>query len=169
MTVRVSKRSQIRFRCCITARSANIITLKRELANQRWMAVDCCEESKLKFFCMHAISEFKKGAYGTLAPTLKFDLPPTAGSKSIDLTCVFVARVAFDEMGHRLGQGGGHYDRRLSEASPTILSVGLACDCQILDRLPIAEHGVPVGMILTPARATNDSGKLQGGFSAPTA
>ncbi|MCG9598307.1 5-formyltetrahydrofolate cyclo-ligase [Vibrio sp. Isolate25] len=61
--------------------------------------------------------------------------------------------VAFDHHGHRLGMGGGYYDRTLepwfhhkSGAKP----IGLAHDCQQVDKLPVESWDVPLPKIVTP-------------------
>lgn len=64
---------------------------------------------------------------------------------------LFVPLVGFDANGGRLGQGGGHYDRWL-EAHPARLPLGLAWDCQLVDRLPHEPHDRPLHAVITPTR-----------------
>ena len=64
---------------------------------------------------------------------------------------LFVPLVGFDENGGRLGQGAGHYDRWL-EAHPETLAIGLAWDCQLVDKLPMEPHDRPMAAIITPTR-----------------
>ena len=61
---------------------------------------------------------------------------------------VLVPGLAFTETGHRLGFGGGYYDRFLETHDGA--SIGLAYDWQVVDFLPVASHDVPVGFIATP-------------------
>ncbi|MFN2100869.1 5-formyltetrahydrofolate cyclo-ligase [Altererythrobacter sp. MF3-039] len=59
--------------------------------------------------------------------------------------------VGFTERGERLGQGGGFYDRWLSDHADTI-AIGMAWDCQLVEELPIEEHDQPLRAIVTPTR-----------------
>ena len=65
-----------------------------------------------------------------------------------DIDVVFTPLVAFDDAGHRLGMGGGFYDRSL--ASYQGLVVGLAHDCQQHPALPVASWDKPLSLIVTP-------------------
>ncbi len=69
------------------------------------------------------------------------------------LDVMMVPLVAFDQTGHRLGMGGGFYDRTLQNwRQHGFLPVGLAHDCQQVERLPVAEWDVPLPAVLTPSR-----------------
>ena len=64
---------------------------------------------------------------------------------------VVVPLVGFTSEGHRLGQGGGHYDRWL-EAHPHVPAVGLAWDVQQAEELPTEPHDRTLAAIITPTR-----------------
>ncbi|WP_340587865.1 5-formyltetrahydrofolate cyclo-ligase [Erythrobacter alti] len=64
---------------------------------------------------------------------------------------LFVPVVGFTEDGHRLGQGGGFYDRYLA-AHPDTIALGLAWDVQKVDELPTEEHDMRLTAIITPTR-----------------
>ena len=49
---------------------------------------------------------------------------------------VIAPGLAFDDRGHRLGRGGGFYDRFLKRIRQTATTVGLAYDAQIVPRRP---------------------------------
>lgn len=72
--------------------------------------------------------------------------------------------VVFDRYGHRLGYGGGYYDRFLARSAPQALRVGLAYSCQVVDRIPALPHDIPMDLVITeqevlrwprPLNATN--------------
>ena len=64
------------------------------------------------------------------------------------LDLLIVPGVAFDAQGHRLGRGGGYYDRFLAALPADIPRVGLAFRCQRVPRLPRAPHDQPVTTVL---------------------
>ena len=71
----------------------------------------------------------------------------------IDL--VVVPGLAFDAHGHRLGRGGGYYDRFLSKLKRSATSIGLAFDVQMIDQVPINQDDVSVKVVVTDRRVTN--------------
>lgn len=73
------------------------------------------------------------------------------------LDAVFTPLVAFDPAGHRLGMGGGFYDRSFAYLlrhrrwlRPRL--IGLAYDFQYRDRLPAQSWDVPLHAIVTDRR-----------------
>ncbi len=62
----------------------------------------------------------------------------------IDL--VVVPGLAFDRRGHRIGWGGGYYDRFLAQVQA--VKIGLCYDALVLDRIPGEPHDVPVDMVV---------------------
>ena len=50
--------------------------------------------------------------------------------------------LGFDMKGHRLGRGGGYYDRLLCGA--TGMKTGIGYDCQIFDAIPCEPHDIEV-------------------------
>lgn len=77
---------------------------------------------------------------------------------SLDL--VFVPLVAFDREGHRLGMGGGYYDRtfafkanRSHLKGPTL--VGLAHEFQMQSELPVMPWDIPLDAVITEAAIYN--------------
>ncbi len=87
--------------------------------------------------------------HGLRAPR---DSRPTLPSV-IDL--VVVPGLAFDTRGHRLGRGGGYYDRFLKRLRRAAAIVGLAFDQQIIDEVPAHECDVSVGIVVTDRRVTH--------------
>ena len=58
--------------------------------------------------------------------------------------------VAFDRRGHRIGYGGGFYDRFLLEVRPDALRTGICFSLQLVDDdLPGASFDLPVDVIVT--------------------
>jgi 5-formyltetrahydrofolate cyclo-ligase len=78
-------------------------------------------------------------------------LQPLADAEPAELALVIVPLIAFTPDGHRLGQGGGHYDRWCA-AHPLIPAIGLAWDSQRVDKLPVEDHDHPLDAVITPTR-----------------
>ncbi len=72
------------------------------------------------------------------------------------LDVVLMPLVGFDEQGHRLGMGGGFYDRTLAFAAdahgPRPTLVGVAHACQQVERLPHQPWDVNLDMIVSDQR-----------------
>lgn len=62
---------------------------------------------------------------------------------------VVVPGLGFSPSGYRIGRGMGFYDRFLAQPSFVGVSCGLAFELQVLQQLPILEHDVPLGMLVT--------------------
>ena len=65
----------------------------------------------------------------------------------IDL--VVVPGLGFTPTGFRIGRGMGFYDRFLAQPEFVGLSCGLAFEEQVVPALPVLDHDVPLGMLVT--------------------
>lgn len=63
---------------------------------------------------------------------------------------VLVPAVAVDRVGHRLGRGGGSYDRVLTRVAGHVPVVALLHDGELVDRVPVEAHDRPVSHAVTP-------------------
>ena len=59
---------------------------------------------------------------------------------------VVVPGLAFDRRGHRIGWGGGYYDRFLAQVQA--VKIGLCYDELVLDCIPGEPHDVPVDVVV---------------------
>ncbi|MEE9253872.1 MAG: 5-formyltetrahydrofolate cyclo-ligase [Pseudomonadales bacterium] len=77
------------------------------------------------------------------------------------LDVVLVPLVAFDERGHRLGMGGGFYDRSLefAQAFRRPWLVGLAHGCQRTRSLPADAWDIPLDAIATDTEILRMAGR----------
>jgi 5-formyltetrahydrofolate cyclo-ligase len=66
---------------------------------------------------------------------------------------VLVPGVAFDRDGHRIGYGGGYYDRLLPLLRADTHRVAGAFELQLVDHVPAAPHDVTVDAVVTEARS----------------
>jgi 5-formyltetrahydrofolate cyclo-ligase len=63
---------------------------------------------------------------------------------------VVVPALAVDHEGRRLGRGGGSYDRALARVGPSILTVALLYQGELLGEVPVSEHDQPVRAAALP-------------------
>ena len=73
---------------------------------------------------------------------------PAASAPEVRPDVLLVPLLAFDARGHRLGYGGGFYDRTLA-ALETKLAIGVAYAGQESEALPIHERDHPLDMVVT--------------------
>lgn len=79
---------------------------------------------------------------------------PAATSQAVEPDVLLVPLLAFDRQGHRLGYGGGFYDRtlrRLRTRKP-ISAIGVAFDEQEIDVVPYLDYDESLDWVLTPSR-----------------
>lgn len=93
-------------------------------------------------------ADLKPGAYGILEP----DRSRTGTVDWRTIQVVVLPALAFDLRGYRLGRGGAYYDRSLRSLAPHARRIGLAFECQIVERLPAERHDVPVHRVVTEER-----------------
>ena len=81
--------------------------------------------------------------YGPREPSARIAVDP----KMVDV--VVTPGLAFDRRGHRLGYGGGYYDRYLATLEGTAHRVGVAFSLQLVDRVPDEPGDQRVDLIVT--------------------
>jgi 5-formyltetrahydrofolate cyclo-ligase len=64
---------------------------------------------------------------------------------------VLVPLAAFDRLGHRIGYGGGYYDRSLAQLrlGADRLAIGVGFSVQEIPAIPALAHDVPLDLVLT--------------------
>ncbi|AAU37082.1 unknown [[Mannheimia] succiniciproducens MBEL55E] len=88
----------------------------------------------------------EKNAFGILQP--KLDVRNVLPLNQLDI--IFTPLVAFDKSANRLGMGGGFYDRTLQNwQNKSFLPVGLAHQCQQVEKLPVESWDIPLYDILS--------------------
>jgi 5-formyltetrahydrofolate cyclo-ligase len=90
-------------------------------------------------------ADLAPGWRGVREPRVSDRLPARPDRVQVAL----VPGVAFDREGHRLGYGGGHFDRLLARLRPGTPKIGVAFAVQVLDRVPAVAHDVPVDVLVT--------------------
>ncbi|WP_173933438.1 5-formyltetrahydrofolate cyclo-ligase [Chelativorans sp. Marseille-P2723] len=77
---------------------------------------------------------------------------PDEAAAVVEPYLMLVPLVAFDQRGHRIGYGAGYYDRAIAHLKANGHAhrlVGIAFDCQEVERVPDEPHDVVIPEILT--------------------
>jgi 5-formyltetrahydrofolate cyclo-ligase len=83
---------------------------------------------------------------GLLEPTE----PPRGPAAVTSADLVIVPALAVDRGGHRLGRGGGSYDRALARVGAAVPTVALIYDGELLDEVPAGSRDQRVRMVARP-------------------
>jgi 5-formyltetrahydrofolate cyclo-ligase len=78
-----------------------------------------------------------------------------AEGPSVTPDALLVPLVGFGPAGHRLGFGGGYYDRTLPELNPRPLTIGLGFEAGRLDEFQAEPHDQRMDVIITEAGVFN--------------
>ena len=115
--------------------------LERALADGKRVAVPKVIGDEMRFIWMEDLTRVEKGYAGIPEP---IDDEPVADDPT---ALVLMPGLAFDPQGHRIGYGGGFYDKFLS-AEPNHPTVALCYEFQIVEQLPTEQYDIPVDLVL---------------------
>ena len=116
--------------------------LEQAIRDGKKVAVPKCYDRDMKFIY---ISDFEKEVapgYANIPEPIADE--PVADDKT---ALVLMPGLAFDPQGHRIGYGGGFYDRFLAE-EPDHPTLALCYGFQMVDHLETEEFDIPVDMVL---------------------
>ena len=115
--------------------------LEQALRDGKRVAVPKCYGDEMKFIFMDDLSKVEKG-YANIPE------PIADGPAADDETAlVLMPGLAFDPQGHRIGYGGGFYDKFLA-AEPNHPTLALCYEFQMLPHLETEEHDIPVDYVI---------------------
>lgn len=69
-----------------------------------------------------------------------------------DIDVILVPGIVWDISGHRIGFGGGYFDRLLSEKRTDAVAIGLSYDLQVVDAVPNDSWDKAVDLVVTQSR-----------------
>ena len=115
--------------------------LQRALDEGKKVAVPKCYGDEMRFIYLDDLSKVEKGYCGIPEPIAD---EPIADDKT---ALVLMPGLAFDPQGHRMGYGGGFYDKFLA-AEPNHPTLALCYDFQMLPHLDTEDHDIPVDTVL---------------------
>jgi 5-formyltetrahydrofolate cyclo-ligase len=107
--------------------------LPTEPATEAWF--DWCRK--------HCVDVYAPEVDGPDLRVMPGDLDPQ------QLDVVVVPGLAFTLDGHRLGQGGGHYDRFLPLLRPDCMTIGACFTEQVVASVPTSDHDIQVDHVVS--------------------
>ena len=115
--------------------------LAQALRDGKRVAVPKCYGDEMRFIWMEDLSRVEKGYAGIPEPIAD---GPVADDET---ALVLMPGMAFDKEGHRIGYGGGFYDKFLAREGnhPTL---ALCYDFQVVAHLETEEFDIPVDKVL---------------------
>lgn len=115
--------------------------LEQALADGKKVAVPKIYGDEMRFIYLVDLNQVEKSSFGIPEPI-------EDGPEGDDPTAlVLMPGLAFDEEGHRIGYGGGFYDKFLAK-EPEHPTVALCYGFQIVSELPTEEFDIPVDLVL---------------------
>lgn len=115
--------------------------LERALADGKKVAVPKVYGDEMKFIYLTDLTQVACGYAGIPEPIAD---EPVADNPT---ALVLMPGLAFDKEGHRIGYGGGFYDKFLA-AEPGHPTVALCYEFQVLPHLQTEEFDIPVDCVL---------------------
>lgn len=115
--------------------------LEQALRDGKQVAVPKVFGDEMKFLYLQDLTQVAKGYAGIPEPIAD---EPVAEDKT---ALVLMPGLAFDPKGHRIGYGGGFYDKFLA-AEPNHPTLALCYEFQLLPKLETEEHDIPVDVVL---------------------
>ena len=115
--------------------------LEKALADGKRVAVPKVYGDEMRFIYITDLTQVEKGYAGIPEPVAD---GPVADDKT---ALVLMPGLAFDPKGHRIGYGGGYYDKFLA-AEPDHPTVALCYAFQMLPELKTDDYDIPVDLVL---------------------
>lgn len=106
----------------------------------------------MEFYKIHSFEDCRCGFHGILEPSetcVSFSEFCTIASPSKMNTLMVLPGLAFDSSGHRLGYGGGYYDRYLSQTGIECTKIAVAYSFQVIDKVPHEQHDILIDYVIT--------------------
>jgi 5-formyltetrahydrofolate cyclo-ligase len=100
--------------------------------------------SQMLFYAVDEETQYQAGKWGIPEPVVSAESTPVRPDSS---SLIIMPALAADRAGHRLGYGGGFYDRFLEQHQSTLM-VALFDDF-IVEKIPVETHDVRVNYLLT--------------------
>ena len=118
-----------------------VAMLEQAIRDGKKVAVPKVYGEEMRFIYIEDLSGIAKGSFGIPEPVS--DTPVANDPKAL----ILMPGLAFDREGHRIGYGGGYYDKYLN-AQPGHPTVALCYAFQMQSHLETEEFDIPVDLVL---------------------
>ena len=119
-----------------------VAMLEQAIRDGKRVAVPKCYGEEMRFIYINDFEHEVAPGYANIPE------PIADGPVAEDTTAlVLMPGLAFDQAGHRIGYGGGFYDRFLA-AEPSHPTLALCYDFQMLEHLETEEFDIPVDAVI---------------------
>lgn len=115
--------------------------LEQALADGKQVAVPKVYGDEMRFIYLNDLTRVAVSDFGIPEPV---EDGPVADDPT---ALVLMPGLAFDKEGHRIGYGGGFYDKFLAE-EPEHPTIALCYTFQVVNELPTEEFDIPVDQVL---------------------
>ena len=115
--------------------------LERAIADGKRVAVPKVYGDEMKFIYLEDLTQVEKGYSGIPEPIA--DGPVAEDQTAL----VLMPGLAFDPLGHRIGYGGGFYDKFLSR-EPEHPTLALCYEFQMVEKLETEQFDIPVDEVI---------------------
>jgi 5-formyltetrahydrofolate cyclo-ligase len=99
-----------------------------------------------------AALEYRAWRPGDAMEPGRHSIPEPRERRLVQPDILVVPLVGFDEERHRLGYGGGYFDRTLAALSPRPITVGVGYEAALLPTIYPQPHDVALDVVVTEAR-----------------
>ena len=103
--------------------------------------------AEIEFVDVHRLDDLAPSAWNSAVWEPAFPAARVILPAEIDL--ILVPGLAFTRDGHRLGRGGGFYDRFLAQLPERTVKLGVCFDLQMVEALPAEAHDRRVDAVVT--------------------
>ena len=149
--------------------------IRQAFEDHKHVFVPRVEGKNMDFYEIHSMADCEEGFHGIPepkmdCPRLIFDIGDNDTDDNVsgkdetgsygtnrvlakkDITLMVLPGLAFDQKGHRLGYGGGYYDRYFERFGTDYTKVAVGYDFQLIDEVPYEPHDIPIDIFISDNR-----------------
>ena len=141
--------------------------IRQALADGKYVFAPKVSGDEMEFWQISSLEDLREGYRGILEPEQSISFTDWISRYIGSKVMMWMPGAAFDKERHRIGYGGGFYDRYLTRllqqseqttsADQTrtqsgcfmLTTAALTYSCQVLERIPYEEHDVKPDMLIT--------------------